>query len=114
METGLAAPITTPESVTADALALATWYAGNPAIRRIRGVEEAQRLRVIVALEPTHDGNDIYPSWLAHCHAWARDLQQLTGKAVQLELAGESPLDGIEFHADSTFVADVSWRDETD
>jgi hypothetical protein len=37
----------------------------------------------------------------------------LTGAAVQLELVGESPLDSIEFHAESIIVADLFWRDAT-
>lgn len=113
MKLRLDTPVKVPKTITAEAVALANWYDANPAVRRLWGIQDAVTLRVAVALESTHDGNDIYPAWLAHCQAWARDLNRLTGKAVELELVGDSPLDGIEFHAESTIVADLFWRDAT-
>ncbi len=113
MKPGLDTPVTTPETVSAEAVALANWYDANPAVRRLWGIREARTLRVAVSLESTHDGDDIYPAWLAHCQAWARELQRVTGRTVQLELVGESPLGGIEFHAEGTIVADLFWRDAT-
>ena len=44
---------------------LTQWYAAHSAFRRLWAIQESQRMRVIVMLEPTNDGDDIYPAWLA-------------------------------------------------
>jgi len=105
--------VTAPRNITAESLALAKWYDANPTVQRLWGIRDAQALRVVVALEPTLDSDDVSPAWVANCQAWARELHLLTGAAVQLELVGESPLDGIEFRAESVIVADLFWRDAT-
>jgi len=103
----------TPTNITAASLALAKWYDANPSVQRLWGITETKTLRVLVSLEPTHDSDDVYPAWVGNCQSWARQLHMLTGQPVQLELVGDSPLDGIDFRADSTIVADLFWRDST-
>ena len=102
-----------PRNATAESLALAKWYDANPAVQRLWGIREARMLRVVVSLVPTPDGDDVYPAWVANYQAWARGLQLLTRRAVQLELVDESPLDAIEVHTESILVADLFWRDAT-
>src|SRR5688500_18684093 len=103
--------LTAPRVITAESLALASWYDAHPAIRRLWGIRDAQRLRVIVSIEPTHDDSDVYPAWIGNSMNWARELRSSTGASVQLELIDES--DGIEVDEDSTVVADLFWRDST-
>lgn len=105
--------VNAPRDTTTESVALAQWYDANPAIQRLWGVRETETLRVIVSLEPTHDSDDVFPVWVANCQRWTRQLHKSTGKPVQLELVGEPPLDGIEFGADSTIIADLFWRDPT-
>ena len=113
MKLGLDPSVTARRNITAESLALAWWYDSKPAVRRLWGIKDAQRLRVIVALEPTHDNNDIYPVWFANTQAWASELHLCTGNPVQLELIHESPCDGIEIDAGSVIIADLFWRDAT-
>jgi hypothetical protein len=113
MKLSLDPPVTAPRNISAESLALAQWYAANPTVQRLWGISDAQTLRVVVSLEPTPDGDDVYPAWVANCQTWARELHLLTRRAVQLDLVGESPLDSIEFHAESIVVANLFWRDAT-
>ena len=113
MKLSLDPSVTERRNSTAESLALAAWYDSQPLVRRLWGIKDAERLRVIVAVEPTHDGDDIYPVWLANSQAWADELHLYTGSSVHLELLDESPFDGIEFDAESVIVADFFWRDAT-
>ena len=67
-------------------------------------------MRVIVALEPTHDGDDIYPAWLANGHEWAQELEFRMDASVRLEVTDE-PLLEESVAADGVIVAELSWRD---
>jgi len=102
-----------PRDVTAASRALAGWYDSQPAIRRLWGIREAERLRVITAIEPTPDGNDVYPAWFANIEGWASELRQSMGSPVQLELIQESRCGGIEIEDDGVIIADLFWRDAT-
>jgi hypothetical protein len=113
MKLSLDPSVFAPRNITAESLALAKWYDAHPDVQRLWGITDAQTLRVVVSIEPTHDSDDVYPTWVANGQTWARELHTLTGRAVELELVGESPLDGIEFRAESVIVADLFWRDAT-
>jgi hypothetical protein len=113
MKLSLDPSVTAPRKITAESFALAWWYDSQPAVRRLWGIKEAQMLRVIVAVEPTPDNDDISPAWFANAEAWASQLHLCTGSSVQLELIHESPFDGIEIDADSVVIADLFWRDAT-
>lgn len=105
--------VTVPQNVTAESLALARWYDSHPAVRRLWGVKVAQGLRVIVAIEPTLDNDDVLPGWLANTEAWSRELHLQTGICVQLELVKDLTCDGIEVDPGSVLIADLFWRDGT-
>ena len=67
-------------------------------------------MRVIIALEPTHDGDDIYPAWLAKGREWAQELEFRMDAPVQLEVTDEAVLE--EFAAVyGVVVVELSWRD---
>src|SRR5688572_11023400 len=100
-------------TVTAAFLMLDKWYAAHPSIRRLWAVQESQRLRVIVTLEPTHDGDDIYPAWVANGHNWAHDLQSRMDRPVELEVMDEPSLAELPADVDGVLVAEVFWRDSS-
>ena len=68
-------------------------------------------MRVIVTLEPTHDGDDIYPAWVANGHEWAYELQLRIDGPVQLEVMHEPFLPDFAAGVDGVLVAELFWRD---
>ena len=92
---------------------LAKWYAAHSAVRRLWAINESQRLRVIVMLEPTRDGDDIYPVWLAKSEEWARELQLRMDWSIQLEVADTPSLPESPAGVDGVVVAEVFWRDSS-
>ena len=92
---------------------LAKWYAAHSAVRRLWAISEPQGMRVIVTLEPTHDGDDIYPAWLANAREWARELQSRLGGPVQLEVMDEPLREEFATGVDGVLVAEVLWRDSS-
>ena len=97
----------TPESA-----ALADWYDSHAAVRHLWAIKSAQGLRVIVRLEPTLDGDDTLPGWIANSRAWAHELQVRTNESVQLEAIDALLTDGIEV-TEGVIVAALGWRDPT-
>lgn len=102
-----------PADVTSESLALARWYDSKPTVRRLWGIRHEQFLRVIVAVEPTLDNDDIYPVWLVNTGSWFRELYASVGRPVQMELFLAAPWDDIEIDAGGTVIADLCWRDAT-
>jgi hypothetical protein len=90
---------------------LAKWYAARPAVRRLWAINESRRIRVIVTLEPTQDGDDIYPAWLANGHEWAHELQTRLGEPVQLEVVDEALPGAFAAGVGGVLVAELFWRD---
>ena len=101
------------ERFTSDSLALAWWYDTHPSIRRLWGIKVADGLRVIVAIDPTLDDDDILPVWLANTRIWTNELNVQTGTSVRLELTQDPSGDEIDFDRGSGLIADLSWRDAT-
>jgi hypothetical protein len=92
---------------------LAQWYAGHPAVRRLWAIRESKGVRVIVTLEPTPDGDDIYPAWLANGHEWAQELQLRMDAAVELEVVAEPFLAELPAGLDGVLIAQLFWRDSS-
>ncbi|MBM0104750.1 hypothetical protein JM946_08325 [Steroidobacter sp. S1-65] len=92
------------------ATALEDWYCDHAAIRHLWAVETPSALVISVRLEPTADGDDPLPVWLAHQHLWSKDLRVRTQREVQLKLI---IADTFPTGADSSsaIVAELSWRD---
>jgi hypothetical protein len=93
--------------------ALTQWYATHSAFRRLWAIRESQRMRVVVMLEPTHDGDDIYPAWLANGQEWARELESRIAEPVQLEVVDEPFAAEFVAGIDGLLVAELFWRDSS-
>ena len=95
---------------------LADWYARHAVVLRlwaIRPYSVGHAMRVILMLEPSIDGNEISPAWMAKGAGWARDLQQKLDGAVQLErLDGPLP-EEFEIEGEGVLHASLCWRDST-
>jgi hypothetical protein len=88
---------------------LAEWYASHALVRRLWAIRDAEGLRVLVTLEPTPDGDDTQPAWIANREAWVHELQAYAGSTVRLEQIDHE----VELEAESVLVAAFSWRDPT-
>jgi hypothetical protein len=91
--------------------ALARWYADHSSIRRLWAVDDADALVVFVALEPSSDGDDALPVWLANQHSWTHDLRRATDRDVQLKLLVPGGFEDPDMDADAVTIAELSWRD---
>jgi hypothetical protein len=111
MKLSLDPSVTPAQTITAESLALAAWYDAHPAVRRMWAIREAEKLRVIVTLEPTIDNSDTHPAWLANSHAWGHELHSHTGSFVELELVDEPLINEIETDAEGDVVVAMCWRD---
>jgi hypothetical protein len=100
-------------TATAALVVLTKWYTAHSSVRRLWAIKDSQRLRVIVTLEPTHDGDDIYPAWLANGHEWAHELQLRMDVPVQLEVMDEPYLAEPAAGIDGVLVAVLFWRDSS-
>lgn len=97
---------------------LKTWYDGNPSIKRLwavraDGIDDASELRVIVMLEPSPDGDETSPTWMAHAGTWARELRELLARAVQLERIDGPLPDEFEIDGEGVVMSALHWRDST-
>lgn len=97
--------------VTEIAAALAKWYADHSAIRRLWAIEHHLEIRVLVALEPTSDGDDTLPVWLAHKHHWESDLQLRLRRQLRLQLAVADTFAASCVDAHAVTIAEINWRD---
>jgi hypothetical protein len=101
-----------PVSPRAATAALAEWYASHSTIRRLWALEEIEMIRVVVTLEPTPDGDDTQPAWLAYSRLWAQELRLGLQRTVRLQLITEPPShieSSCEWH--SALITELSWRD---
>jgi hypothetical protein len=103
---------------------IADWYALQPRVRRLWAFWVQARaasigtgqIRAVVQLEPSADGNEIGPSWVANAATWENELRLRLACAVRLErfrsddqLLGEESELGFE----RPLVTAQSWRDPT-
>jgi hypothetical protein len=93
------------------AAALTRWYADHASIRRLWAIDAAPALTILVALEPTSDGDDTLPVWLANYRSWASDLRLLVQRDVQLQLVVPGTFGEALVDPDAVTIAEVSWRD---
>ncbi len=89
---------------------LAEWYASHALVRRLWAIRDTEGLRVLVTLEPTPDGDDTHPAWIANREAWVHELQSYADSTVRLE---QIEHDEVELEAEGVLVAAFSWRDPT-
>ena len=107
----LDAPLDGVQATTAAAAVLAKWYASHSVVRRLWAIEEIEVIRVVVTLEPTHDGDDVQPAWLANSRTWAQELQLRMHRTVRLEMINEPSHIESSFDRDSALITEMSWRD---
>jgi hypothetical protein len=99
------------QTSSAISFAIDKWYASHSAVRRMWVIDEAQCFRIIVALEPTLDGDETRPIWLANSRTWIHELQLLVNRIVKLELIDDSASMELAADVESLLVADILWRD---
>jgi hypothetical protein len=102
------------ELSTPAAAALVKWYASHSIVRRLWAIESGEAIRVVVTLEPTLDGDDTQPAWLANSWSWAQDLRLRLQRMVHLELINEPSLrTEASCDGDGALITEISWRDPT-
>jgi hypothetical protein len=106
-------PSPRPERITS---ALERWYASHPMVTKLWAIMAAagdvprapDLTRVVLMLQPTVDGDEAEPVWIANGHRWGRELGECVGGKVQLELLQSSVADEID---EDGVVLALSWRD---
>ena len=91
---------------------LVQWYASHCIVRRLWAIEAGEAVRIVVTLEPTPDGDDTQPAWLANSWTWVQELRLRLQRRVHLELMNE-PSARVEASCDraSALITEISWRD---
>jgi hypothetical protein len=97
--------------------ALNSWYDSNPAVKSLWAVASERTrgvgaLRIIVLLEPSSDGDETMPIWMARQAQWTRELSQRLARPVQLQRVDE-PLSNVFEIDGGLLIAALSWRDPT-
>jgi len=118
MKLSLSPSLQTHPQETLDFDALRSWYDGKPSVRRLWAIRpeedsEATGLRVILMLEPSPDGNDPSPRWMAHGPQWAMELTERLSGTVQLERIDGPLPDEFEIEGEGVLLSALSWRDPT-
>jgi hypothetical protein len=90
--------------------ALKSWYANHDTVRRLWAIEGPAALEVLVALEPTSDGDDTLPVWLANRRNWASDLREIAQRDVQLRLVVLDDLGEFDVRPGAVTIAELGWR----
>lgn len=95
--------------------ALARWYGEHAAVRRLWAIRPTDdtALRVIVMLEPSLDGDEISPVWMAHGNRWSCELRERLDAAVQLERIDGPLPDEFEIDGEGAVLSALCWRDST-
>lgn len=98
--------------------ALKSWYDSNPAVQRLWAIQltregGASVLRVMLMLQPSPDGDDTTPVWMARCAKWTLDLSQRLAGPVQLERIDGPLPDAFEVDGDGILLSALCWRDPT-
>lgn len=90
---------------------LAAWYDAHASIRRLWAIENGRSLTVCISLEPTSDGDDCLPIWLAMSHEWRSDLQSIIPREIQLRFVASDILPPSYVTGDAVIIAEVDWRE---
>ncbi|MGH8136649.1 MAG: hypothetical protein ACREVV_00430 [Steroidobacteraceae bacterium] len=98
-------------SANSESDALASWYGAHSNVRHLCAIKDSLGLRVLVTIEPTHDGNDSDPAWIANRDAGAQELQLCTAHSVRLERLDEPMFDSAAIDSEGLIVGTLSWRD---
>lgn len=99
------------QDVTVISTCLARWYDAHASVRRLWAVDEGSLLAVYVSLEPTFDGDDALPVWLAMKHEWSSDLRSIVSREVQLRFVTSDVLSPSCVRGNAVLVAEIHWRE---
>lgn len=76
-------------------------------------MNQSVNLRVILMLEPTNDGDETSPAWMANGRRWRDQLQERLACKVELErIDGPLPAE-FEIDGNGLLVVALNWRDST-
>ncbi len=111
----------TAASMSHSAVELCKWYAKKPRILRLWAIREdipyramrQDKLLVILMLEPSGDGDDVSPPWLAHGRTWHQELRLHLACEVDLQRVDGPLPDEFDIDADGQLIAMLCWRDPT-
>lgn len=101
------------QAINEAAAVLAEWYASHSVVRRLWAIEADEALRVILTLEPTTDGDDTQPTWLANSWVWTRELRLRIRRMVHLELIADPSQFESSPERSGPLITEVCWRDPT-
>jgi hypothetical protein len=90
---------------------LAKWYDAHASVRRLWAVEEGSLLAVYLSLEPTSDGDDALPVWLAMKSEWSSDLTSIIPRESELRFVTSDVLSSSYVTGDAVMIAEVNWRE---
>ena len=97
--------------VTVLCTSLTKWYDAHASVRRLWAIEEGSVLTVYVSLEPSSDGDDALPVWLAMKHKWSSDLAYMLPREIELRFAAADVLSPSCLSGNAAVIADVNWRE---
>ena len=66
---------------------------------------------VLLSLEPTSDGDDALPVWLANSDLWASELSVLVGREIRVQLLAGTSFTKPGIDSNAALITDLSWRD---
>jgi hypothetical protein len=90
---------------------LAKWYDAHASVRRLWAVEEGSLLAVYLSLEPTSDGDDALPVWLAMKSEWSSDLTSIIPRESELRFVMSDVLSSSYVSGDAVMIAEINWRE---
>ena len=99
-------PGTAPEAAL-----LASWYAAHSQVRRLWAIDEVEMIRIVMKIEPTIDGYDALPVWLANSDHWIDELAAVLKRNVHLEMLGVTSAASL-IASNGGLIAEISWREE--
>jgi hypothetical protein len=121
MKLSLTRPPDTAASTSHITVELCKWYAKKPRIRQLWAIREdiphramqQDKVLVVLLLEPSGDGDDAGPTWLAHGRTWHQELRLHLACEVDLRRIDGPLPDEFDIDADGRLIARLCWRDPT-
>ena len=98
------------------AAALQRWYTARSTIRSLWAfvepttASEERLIRVVIAIDPTPDGDDASPTWIGRAARWARELRETACCEVCLQRV-DSALSEHDLRSSGVLITAQCWRD---